>query len=244
VIAWFAAGVLALLAGLWAVGRYTGGDPARIAALLQTYWKRVAGAGLLAIAGFLAIRGNWMPLMILGPIGLGLLKIGPWAGGPFAQTGAPTPGQVSRVRTRFLDMALDHDTGRMSGTVRDGSLAGFDLDALDEPALGVLAAEAASDPDSARLLEAYLHRRFPGRRENVHEDAAAGQRGAGGAQPMSHEEAEQILGVEPGAGPEAVRAAHRALMKRLHPDQGGSTWLAAKVNAAKEILLQRHRGNS
>jgi DnaJ-domain-containing protein 1 len=91
-----------------------------------------------------------------------------------------------------------------------------------------------------RLLEAYFDRRFPRWREDAHADAhprsAQPQTGA-----MTEEEAYQILGLQPGASADEVRRAHRALMKKLHPDQGGSTYLAARVNQAKEILLDRHR---
>ncbi len=58
---------------------------------------------------------------------------------------------------------------------------------------------------------------------------------------MTDEEAYQILGLQPGADADAVKVAHRTLMKRMHPDQGGSTWLAAKINQAKDVLLKDHR---
>ena len=141
----------------------------------------------------------------------------------------------------MIEMELDHDTGEMNGTVLAGSFAGRALGDLPEEALRRLHEECArSDADGVRLLEAYFDRRFPRWREDAHGDAHAR-----GAQPqtgaMTEQEAYQILGLEPGASAEDVRRAHRALMKKLHPDQGGSTYLAARVNQAKEILLDRHR---
>jgi DnaJ-domain-containing protein 1 len=142
----------------------------------------------------------------------------------------------------MIEMELDHDTGDMNGTVLAGPNAGRALNDLAEDALRALYAECRqADPDGARLLEAYLDRRFPRWREDAqaHEDAGPGTRPHSGA--MTEEEAYQILGLQPGASPDEVRRAHRTLMKKLHPDQGGSTYLAARVNQAKEVLLTRHR---
>ena len=96
-------------------------------------------------------------------------------------------------------------------------------------------------PQSAALFEAYLDRRMPGWRDHVEGDDTAGARGAANTGAMTDEEAYEILGLAPGASKAEIRAAHRRLMMRVHPDQGGSTFLAAKINQAKDWLLGKHR---
>jgi DnaJ-domain-containing protein 1 len=131
----------------------------------------------------------------------------------------------------------------MGGTVVSGRLQGTSLDAIDIPSLLTLLREI--DEESRALLMAYLDRRAPRWREDLQGDAAAGQGGGTGVPPrsgkMTAEEAYQILGLERGASAEEIGRAHRSLMKKLHPDQGGSTYLAARVNEAKDVLLGRHR---
>jgi hypothetical protein len=142
----------------------------------------------------------------------------------------------------MIEMELDHDTGAMAGTVLAGAYTGRRLDEMREPELQALLAEcAARDADALRLLEAYLDRRFPGWRVDADRDEDPGPDRHAKAGAMTEEEAYQILGLEPGASTEEIRRAHRTLMKKLHPDQGGTTYLAARVNGAKEILLSRHR---
>jgi DnaJ-domain-containing protein 1 len=137
-------------------------------------------------------------------------------------------------------MELDHDTGAMRGIILAGHHEGKSLDALDVETLAGLLTQI--DEESRALLMAYLDRRSPRWRENTQGGAAAGEgQPAWSSGKMTEEEAYQILGVKPAATAEEIGRAHRALMKKLHPDQGGSTYLAARVNEAKDVLLRRHR---
>ena len=200
---------------------------------------RPAG-GILALAGaaVLFFRGHLEVAVPLGLAGLGLLGWGPFASTGLFQRTQKTAGQVSRVRSPFIEMELDHDSGAMRGSVLAGRHQGAALDALDLTTLLGLLAEI--DAESRSLLAAYLDRREPTWREHVQGDAAAGQGVARGGK-MTEEEAYQVLGVKAGASATEIGRAHRSLMKKLHPDQGGSTYLAAQINEAKEVLLRRHR---
>lgn len=145
----------------------------------------------------------------------------------------PTPGQSSELRTRFLKMQLDHDSGELSGTVLEGPYAGRTLEAMAEEDLFALWRLClAEDEQSARVLESYLDRRLGGGWQ-----AEAGASAGASAEVMTREEAYRILGLEPDAGPEEIRAAYRRMMRQHHPDQGGSDYLAAKINQAKALLL-------
>lgn len=146
----------------------------------------------------------------------------------------------SSVRSAALEMELDHDTGDINGIVLVGQFEGAVLDDLDEDALYQLRDEIAGDGDSLALLEAYLDRRFAGRREYAEADAGAGQAGPTSTGTMGEEEAYEVLGLSVGASSAEIRKAHRRLMKTAHPDSGGSTFLAAKINEAKDVLLRSH----
>jgi hypothetical protein len=91
-------------------------------------------------------------------------------------------------------------------------------------------------------LAAYFDGGRPGRREHTQTDADPrfGARPTTGSK-MSEQEAYQVLGVAPGASMTEISRAHRSLMKKLHPDQGGTTYLAARINEAKDVLLRSHR---
>ena len=139
-------------------------------------------------------------------------------------------------------MELDHDSNTLKGRVVGGTYGGRSLDDLDEAALRALYREVSIDRESVSLLEAYLDRRFPSWREDVEGDPASGSRASPDTGPMTDEEAYEVLGLAPGASEAEIRAAHRNLMKRVHPDQGGSTFLASKINEAKDRLLGRRHG--
>jgi hypothetical protein len=145
----------------------------------------------------------------------------------------PSSGGASDVETRFLRMSLNHDTGAMDGVVLEGASKGRRLSelALDD-LLDLLAVCRAQDAQSATVLEAYLDR--------VHGDGwrnASHGGGGGETTRMSPAEAREILGIEADASREEIIEAHRRLMQKNHPDRGGSTYLAAKINLAKEILI-------
>ncbi len=154
----------------------------------------------------------------------------------------PSPGQASEVETRFFKMTLDHDSGVMTGLVKEGRFRGRALEDLGIEELVDLWAECrAEDAQSAAVLEAYLDRTHgEAWREAAERDyggAGAGPRPPSGEGAMSQEEAYEILGLEPGASPEETREAHRRLKQKIHPDHGGSNYLAAKINQAKARLL-------
>jgi DnaJ domain len=154
----------------------------------------------------------------------------------------PAAGQTSTVATPFLRMTLDHDTGSMTGTILRGRFSGMRVEELGGADLLALLRECrAEDEEGARLLEAYLDRVRPDWRDELAGErpggSGGGARSAGGD--MTVEEAYAILGLAPGADAEAIKEAHRRLMVKLHPDHGGSDYLATKINRARDVLLHR-----
>jgi len=207
------------------------------------YGGGIAAAGL---ALYLLVSGRW-PLAVAA-LSSALPFILRWrALWQRARSAAgPRPGQSSAVETALLSMRLDHDSGAMTGSVRAGSFAGRELESMSRAELAALHTECErEDPPSLSLLESYLERRFGA---DWREEGGAGAEGAGDSRAsargprrsssfMSREEALQILGLAEGAGPEEIKEAYRHLMLKLHPDHGGSGYLAAKLNQAKDILL-------
>lgn len=155
------------------------------------------------------------------------------------------PGNQSHVSSEVLDMSLDHDSGTMDGTILKGPMAGRTLSDLGESEfLDLLRFCRAQDEDSARLLETYLDRRFGDSWRADDEAGSESGESAGGSDssnasgPLTENEALDILGLEPGASREEIIQAHRRMMQKVHPDHGGSNYLAARINEAKECLLR------
>jgi DnaJ domain len=228
-------GLIALILMLWLAKSFIKADPQ----YLIRVGSRAGGIVALAGAAFLGVRGLFSVAVPLGLTGLGLLGFIPlervWG---VLGRDDKSARQISQVRSSFLALELDHVTGAMTGEIIAGRLAGTKLDTLERSTLVGLLGEF--DAESRDLLAAYLDRRHPGWREDAQGDAAAGS-GPPRSGKMTKEEAYQILGLEPGASAEEIGRAHRGLMMKLHPDQGGSTYLAARVNEAKDVLLRRHR---
>ena len=194
-------------------------------------------------------RLHWL-IALLGALAAGLVRLFPllryvpllkqlWAHFQ-PKTGSasgPSSQQRSTVQARFIRMWLDHASGEMSGEVLDGKYKGRRLDdmAVDD-LLGLLVECRRADQESADLLMAYLDR-IHGDTWRERDSADAGAKTSSGSGRMTREEAYQVLGLEAGAGEQAIIEAHRRLMQKLHPDRGGSNYLAAKINQAKDLLV-------
>jgi DnaJ domain len=231
-------GGFAVLSGfLLLVYLFVNADPARLARGLKVTGIVIAvvAVATLAVSGRLAAL--LMPLAMLMPLLIRVRSI-------LDRYRPPSGGQSSTVATAFLRMTLDHDTGRMEGTVLRGRFAGMRLEELGAADLLALLRECrAEDEEGARLLEAYLDRAHPDWRDELAGERTSTGTGGGGTRPssgdMGVEEAYAILGLSPGADPEAIKEAHRRLMVKLHPDHGGSDYLATKINRARDVLLHR-----
>ena len=227
-----------------------------IAALLGFYWllrrlrrlgwsqrlQRIAiTAGIGSLLLLLTVRGGaefTLPLLtVLAPF---LLR---WLNAPVSSstTAASGASGKSEVATRFLRMTLDHATGVMSGIVQAGRFVGRSLSDLTDQELLVLWRDCQEDPESLAVLEAYLDRqdnaewREQFRRAEAETADFTHTAFRDGA--MSRAEAYEILGLSPDASQDQIQAAYRRLMQRLHPDHGGSAYLAARLNQARQVLL-------
>jgi hypothetical protein len=231
---------IAVIGGLYLVARWwVQADPRQLLKALR--WAgAIIGVVLLAFI-VLSGRWSWLPAILVPSI--------PWLIRARAvntmrkNARGPRPGQSSQITTRFLRMELDHDSGEMFGEVTAGQYGGQRLEQMNLGELiGLWRECAAADEQSRVVLENYLDRGHPEWRSAAGagpREEAAGTRSDSPwtTTGMSADEACEILGVESGATPEEIESAYRRVMKSAHPDHGGSDWMAAKVNQAKDLLL-------
>lgn len=227
-------GFAALVLWLSAAKTFTRANPAVLARQIKLF----GGVLLLAVAALLALRGAMAVAAPLAALGSWLI----WGRSPSLPSGWGGGGAGtnanSRVVTDHLDVTLDHATGALEGRVLKGMFKSRRVENLKPVELALLWQDCRFvDPQSAQILEAWLDRTHPTWREDLARGEAELGTGPGGR--MGREEAYEILGLKPGASDDDVRRAHRELMLKMHPDRGGSTYLAAKINEAKDVLLDR-----
>ncbi|MCZ4279404.1 DnaJ domain-containing protein [Kiloniella laminariae] len=239
VIAYFLAGVALLLALIFLAQWYSQASPSTIIKTL----KRLAISLGLFVALFLILTGR--VLLVLGALPLLLPVLLRYRGilQRLKMARGPAPGQFSEVVTRFLQMRLDHTSGEMSGQVISGTHEGKSLSDLPPEVIAQLYRDyRLADTESADLILAYAQRRF-GSDWMQEEDGATAQDSRENKEGLSDavmdkKQALEILGLKKGASAEEIREAHRSLMQKLHPDHGGSTFLATQINRAKDVLLK------
>ena len=224
------AAIALFVAAVLLLPRLVNANPATLAHAARGGFSGV----ILGLSMFFALRGL---LAIAVPLFLfGLFLHGARKG--FNRTQKAT-GQKSSVRTSMLDMWLDHDDGSMDGTVLSGDLAGRQLSDLALPELLELLGVCVSANDqSAALLMAYLDRVHPQWRE---QDSQGGKSSSSAS--MSRADALDVLGLKEGATEREIRAAYRRMMKKHHPDNGGSAYLAARINEANDVLTSGSSGS-
>ncbi len=215
-------------------------------------WGSVAAfaivAVLLAATGrlgwVLAVLAAWLP-WAMRALHLHALIRGVWAAltsTGFHSTMSGKAPHASVIETECLRMVLNTISGRLSGRVRTGALAGRMLDDLSLPELGILYRFCATDENSLKVLEAWLDREGPADwRQTIacqnDNGFSADHASTGGGGPMTHAEALRVLDLGADATPDQIREAYCRLITRLHPDHGGSSYLAAQLNCAKDVLL-------
>lgn len=237
---------LLVFAGLMLLGRlFLKASPATLVRLIRWFaiGLLMAVLLLLVVTGrlpiILAFFGAMIPWLFRAAQVHALWRYfrNAFGGGAGWHAAGTSGGNSSRVETRWLRMELDHDSGHLDGEVLDGPFRGRRLSQLSFDEAMRLYREIQADAQSRQLLESWLDRAHPDWREEPAAQAEAERPAAPGGGRMTREEACSILGLQPGASAADIKAAHRRLMMACHPDHGGSDWLAARLNQAKEVLL-------
>ncbi|MGE0425323.1 MAG: DnaJ domain-containing protein [Reyranellaceae bacterium] len=235
-------GLLLLIALVGGLRWLATASPASLATALRSAIVVAVALGITGVLLFLVLRAPQFLFLLLTTAAPALVwwfrqrRAAGKLGGGWT---TPSGSQGSGVETEWLRMSLDHDSGAMDGVILRGHWIGRTLSALSEAELFELLDACAADPQSVRVLEAYLDRRLGDtwRDRRPSRDEAPPPRSNRRSDAMSREEACAVLGVKADAGAEEIKAAHRRLMRKVHPDQGGSDALASQVNRARAVLL-------
>ena len=230
---YFILGLAVLIGGYFLVRGIRRTNPKNLQRTIST----VVTLLMVALITFLTLTGR------LGPLGWGLFVLPmllQWRGilRGLKNMRGPTPGRSSHIETHYLRMTLEHDSGILGGTVIAGKFIGKNLDELSLSNLVDLFHEVrVADPKSVSILESYMDRLHGPDWRTTFRNTSSNEDNYSGASQMGVEEAYEILGLKTGASDVEIREAHRSLLKTNHPDRGGSTWLAAQINLAKDLLL-------
>jgi uncharacterized membrane protein len=231
--------LVALAVVAFAIFWFMRANPSTLARLLRPV---LVVLGVIGIGGMLIFGLRFLPGLLPELFGLAGVVITALIAravrnrpsGGFSSPGGN--GQRTEVRTVFLQAWIDLGTGDVGGTVLAGRFSGRTLDSLGDAELLDLHLECSADADSLRVLEPYLDRRL-GAEWRQARQPPPGSTPRGPRSDMTREEALAVLGLAEGASEDDVKAAHRRLIQRMHPDVGGSADLAARINRAKDVLL-------
>ena len=198
----------------------------------SAFWGVLLGSILLVATGKMHWIGAGLAALI--PLSKGLLGLGLRAW-PILRFLGRFKSEPSQFRTDNIFVEVNFSNQKIDGEVLKGDLSGRRLSDLTPQELTALADGLhAQDRESYLLLQAYMLRAGLGGPQHNDSSDDNSQQNFG---ELSENEALEILGLKPGTSDADVISSHRRLIQRLHPDRGGSDYLAAKINAAKDKLI-------
>lgn len=227
--------------------RHTSAEDLKSLLKRMALWAGVIAVVLLVVTG----RLHWLFALVASALPflsrlLGLLRYVPIlsqlvtsvqnARAATTTSSASSSERQSQVRSQYFDMTLDHDSGAMDGEILRGDYQGRVLSGLTEVELKSLLQELSqADQESRALFGAYLKRHHPDiwtqaeqqQTDNVDTDKDN----------IDIEQAAEILGISRDSSEQGIINAHRRLMQVIHPDRGGSSYLATKINIARDTML-------
>ncbi len=207
---------------------------------VAVFAARASGYALILLATYLLLTGRELPAAVVAAMGVFVLGRGAMRPTFARMMGKIFTKRPATLRTAMIELETLAGDGALDGIVLAGDFAGARLNDLSRlQCFKIYTSAVQMDRAGARLLEAYFDRRFPGWRNTGDRDdnARRGRVQVNGG-PMSEDEAYQILGLGKGAPRRDILRAHREMMKKWHPDLGGATEVAARLNQARDVLIR------